>query len=169
MAGHFSLSGGSLTIGSGILGLALPHRDGKLTPPAALLIVFALLNVLCQFFTPIPSFFGNITAAVLFLTLGWLGVSAWSSKHTDAASSEGGEIDTDLPSDETFLRKKRGLAISCPSESVANVVSPTSMPTCSGVSGKRSGSHSTEKHTDHLPVLLLWMVQVLMLPLTSRW
>ncbi|MEO8953043.1 MAG: hypothetical protein ACR2H5_13620 [Ktedonobacteraceae bacterium] len=101
--GHFSLSGGSLTIGSGILGLALPRRDGKLTPPGALLIVFTLLNVLCQFFTSIPSFFGNITAVVLFLTLGWLGVSAWSSKRTDVASSKGVERDTGLPSDETLM------------------------------------------------------------------
>lgn len=43
--GHFSLSGGPLIIGSGILGLALPRRDGKLTPASALLIVFAFL---CQ-------------------------------------------------------------------------------------------------------------------------
>ncbi|GAC1390827.1 MAG: hypothetical protein NVS4B11_09920 [Ktedonobacteraceae bacterium] len=84
--GHFSLSGGTLTIGSVILGLALPRRYGFPTPTSALLIIFALLNLLCQFFTSIPSFLGNITAIVLFLTLGWMGVSAWSSKRTNAAS-----------------------------------------------------------------------------------
>lgn len=83
--GHFSLSGGTLIIGSLILGLALPRRHGTLTPTSALLIIFALSNLLCQFFTLIPSFFGNITAVMLFLTLAWLGVSAWSSKRTDAA------------------------------------------------------------------------------------
>ena len=86
--GHFSLSGGPLIIGSGILGLALPRSTGKLTLVSALLIVFALLNLLCQFLPSIPSFYGNITAVVLFLTRAWLGVSAWSSKRTDAASSE---------------------------------------------------------------------------------
>jgi xanthine/uracil permease len=49
----------------------------------ALLIIFALLNLLCQVISPIPSFFGNITCAVLFLTLAWLGVSAWSSKQVE--------------------------------------------------------------------------------------
>lgn len=79
--GHFSLSGGTLIIGSLILSLALPRRYGTPTPTSALLFIFALLNLLCQFFTSIPSFLGNITAVVLFLTLAWLGVSAWSSKR----------------------------------------------------------------------------------------
>ena len=79
--GHFSLSGGTLIIGSLILGLALPRRYGTPTPTSALLIVFALLNLLCQFFTSIPSFLGNITSVMLFLTLAWLGVSAWSSRR----------------------------------------------------------------------------------------
>ena len=50
------------------------------------------------------------------------------------------------------LRKKRGLAISAPSDKVAKVLSPTLRPTWVGISGKRSGSHSTEKETYHLPV-----------------
>jgi hypothetical protein len=79
--GHFSLSGGTLIIGSLILGLALLRRYGTPAPTSALLISFALLNLLCQFFTSIPSFLGNITCVVLFLTLAWLGVSAWSSKR----------------------------------------------------------------------------------------
>ncbi|MFL5591726.1 MAG: hypothetical protein ACJ8DI_29310 [Ktedonobacteraceae bacterium] len=79
--GHFSLSGGTLIIGSLILGLALPRRYSTPTPTSALLIIFALLNLLCQFFTLIPSFLGNITSVMLFLTLAWLGVSAWSSKR----------------------------------------------------------------------------------------
>jgi hypothetical protein len=101
--GHFSLSGGTLIIGSLILGLALPRRTGFPAPMGALLIIFALLNPLCQFFTSIPSFFGNITAVVIFLTLGWLGVSAWSSKRTDGAGLEGGEADTDFPGDEPSM------------------------------------------------------------------
>lgn len=83
--GHFSLSGGTLTFGSLILGLALPRRHGAFSPTGALLLLFALLNLLCQFVTSIPSSLGNITAVMLFLTLAWLGVSAWSSKRTDAA------------------------------------------------------------------------------------
>ena len=51
-----------------------------------------------------------------------------------------------------FLTKKRGLAISSPVERVANVKSPTSIPTCSSFSGKRSGSTSHEKQANHFPV-----------------
>jgi hypothetical protein len=80
---HFCLSGGTLIVGSLILGLALPRTNSTPIPTGALLIIFAILNLLCQIFTPIPSFFGNITCAVLFLTLGWLGVSAWSSKRVE--------------------------------------------------------------------------------------
>src|SRR5690348_2107878 len=62
-------------------------------------------------------------------------------------------------------RKKRGLAISCPVLSVANVVSPTSIPTGRPVFGKGDGSaHSHEKVTDHLPVLVRRMVAVLGVP-----
>jgi len=86
--GHFSLSGGALIIGSLILGIALLRKMGKLAFPGALLIIFALLNLLCQFDTAIPPFFGNITAAVLFLTLAWLGISEFISKHTDELISE---------------------------------------------------------------------------------
>ena len=85
--GHFSLSGGTLTLGCLILGFALPHRNGFLTPTSALLILFALLNLLCQIFPVIPLFFGNITAVGLFLTLGWLGFSAWSSSATSTDGS----------------------------------------------------------------------------------
>ncbi len=104
--GHFSLSGGTLIIGSVILGLALPRRNGRFSSRSVLLIVIALLNLLCQFFTVLPLFFGNITAAVLFLTLAWLGVSAWSTKRIDTASSEKVETDTELPGDETLASPK---------------------------------------------------------------
>ncbi len=80
--GHFSLSGGTLVLGCLILGFALPRRGGSFIPTNALLILFAFLNLLCQIFTSIPLFFGNITAVVLFLTLAWMGVSAWSSNAT---------------------------------------------------------------------------------------
>ncbi len=101
--GHFSLSGGTLILGCLILGLALPRKGGFLTPTSILLILFAFLNLLCQIFTLLPLFLGNITAVVLFLTLGWVGVSAWSSKRTDAAILEGGEREADFPHDETLL------------------------------------------------------------------
>ena len=83
--GHFSLSGGTLILGCLILGFALPRRNSSFTATSILLIFFAFLNLLCQIFALIPLFFGNITAALLFLTLGWIGVSAWSS---DAISIE---------------------------------------------------------------------------------
>jgi hypothetical protein len=75
--GHFSLSGGTLTIGSLIVGVALLRRTRKSLLPGILLILFALLNLLSQFTPMIPSFLGNISAAGLFLTLAWLGVSEW--------------------------------------------------------------------------------------------
>ncbi len=93
--GHFSLSGATLIIGSLILGIALLGRMGKLAFPGALLVIFALLNLLCQFATTIPSFFGNITAAGLFLTLAWLGVSEWMLKGPDAIIFEVVEKETD--------------------------------------------------------------------------
>jgi len=64
--------------------------------------------------------------------------------------------------------KSAALAMASPVESVAKVVSPTSMPTWVSRGSRRWGSHSTEKHTYHLPVLLLWMVQVLIVPLMGR-
>ena len=87
--GRFSLSGGTLIPGCLILGIALPHRNSFLAPVGALLIVFALLNVLCQFLHSIPLFFANITAVVLFLLLGWLGLSAWSSRWAYVVDVEG--------------------------------------------------------------------------------
>ena len=78
--GRFSLSGGTLIIGSLMLGVALVYRYRASTPTGVLLVTFALLNLLCQFFTLLSPFFANITAAMLFLTLAWLGSSAWSSK-----------------------------------------------------------------------------------------
>ncbi len=68
-----------------------------------------------------------------------------------------------------FLAEKRGFSISCPSESVAKVFKPTSIPTVSTFSGKHSGSTSQEKEAYYLPVFLLWMVSVLILPCTGRW
>ena len=82
--GHFSLSGGTLLLGYLTLGLALPRKDGFLTPTSVLLILFACLNLLCQIFASIPLFLGNITSAVLFLVLGWIGVSVWLSKRRRA-------------------------------------------------------------------------------------
>src|SRR5512135_937061 len=62
-------------------------------------------------------------------------------------------------------RKKRGVATSCPSDNVAKVFNPTSLPTCRPVMGKGDGSaHSHEKQTDHLPVLLQLIVAVLGVP-----
>lgn len=84
--GHFSLSGATLTIGSLILGVALLRRMGILALPGALLIIFALLNLICQFAPAIPPFAGNITAAVLFLTLAWLGISEWTSKRPEGTA-----------------------------------------------------------------------------------
>ena len=81
--GHFSLSAGPLTLGCLILGLALPQPYGRPTLPGALLIIFALLNLLCQFVPTIPPMFGNITAVVLFLTLAWIGLSAWSARRRE--------------------------------------------------------------------------------------
>jgi hypothetical protein len=89
--GHFSLSGGTLSVGSLILGIALLRRMEKLSFPGVLLIIFALLNLLCQFDTALHPFLGNITAVVLFLTLAWLGISEWLVKYTNASISEGME------------------------------------------------------------------------------
>jgi len=75
--GHFCLSGGPLTLGSLILGLALTSGGGRPTLPAALLIIFAPLNLFCQFF--MAALFGNITALIFFLTVAWIGFSVWSS------------------------------------------------------------------------------------------
>jgi hypothetical protein len=75
--GHFSLSGGSLILGGLIVGIALLRRARQLAVPGVLLIVFTLLNLLSQFVSVIPLSIGNITAAGLFLTLAWLGLSEW--------------------------------------------------------------------------------------------
>jgi hypothetical protein len=75
--GHFSLSGGWLAIGSLVLGLSLLRGDGGFTLTGALLIIFALLNLLCQFLASIPPWAGDISVVVFFLTLAWLGISAW--------------------------------------------------------------------------------------------
>lgn len=79
--GHVSLSGTTLIPGCLILGLALPRKEGHLTMVSALLILFSVLNLICQSFSVIPLFLGNITAAALFLTLGWLGLSSGSFKR----------------------------------------------------------------------------------------
>jgi predicted membrane channel-forming protein YqfA (hemolysin III family) len=101
--GHFSLAGGCLTIGCLILGLALPRRGTNNTLTSGLLVIFALLNLLCQFLTSIPLYFGNLTAAALFLTLGWLGVSAWSSRRRAIPRYRRGAIDTEYSGDETLM------------------------------------------------------------------
>jgi hypothetical protein len=80
--GRISLTGGTLTIGSLILGLALLRGRSNLAAAGTLLIICALLNLLCQFLASIPAMFANITACALFLALIWLGSSAWwSSKY----------------------------------------------------------------------------------------
>lgn len=104
--GHFSLAGGCLTIGCLILGLALPRRDTSSTITSVLLVLFALLNLLCQFLTSIPLIYGNITAALLFLTLGWLGVSAWLSRGTEIARArrdQRGRREVEFLEDETLM------------------------------------------------------------------
>lgn len=93
--GHFTLSAGPLTLGAIILGLALPRTDGRFSPISIALIVFALLNLLCQFLTSIPLLFQNITAVALFLTLAWLGLTAWSANNTDIDLEELVEVDTE--------------------------------------------------------------------------
>jgi hypothetical protein len=79
--GHFSLSGGTLILGSVVLGLALLRRRSNLAPTGALLLIFSLLNLLCQWVTSLPLWLSNGTAVLLFLTLTWLGVSAWSAER----------------------------------------------------------------------------------------
>jgi hypothetical protein len=75
--GRISLTGGPLTIGSLILGLALLRERNNLTPAALLLILCSLLNLLCQYLTSLPTIYANITACALFFSLIWLGTSAW--------------------------------------------------------------------------------------------
>lgn len=75
--GHISLTGGTLTIGGLILGLSLLRERNSLTPAALLLILCSLLNLLCQYLTTLPAIYANITACALFLSLIWLGSSAW--------------------------------------------------------------------------------------------
>jgi hypothetical protein len=93
--GHFTLSAGPLTLGAIILGLALPRPDGRFSPTSIALIVFALLNLLCQFVSGIPLLFQNITAVALFLTLAWLGLSAWNRDATDTDLEELVEVDVE--------------------------------------------------------------------------
>jgi hypothetical protein len=93
--GHFTLSAGPLTLGAVILGLALPRRNGRFSATSIALILFALLNLLCQFIGSIPLFFQNITAVALFLTLAWLGLSAWSSNEMAINEEEIIEVDED--------------------------------------------------------------------------
>jgi hypothetical protein len=90
--GHFSLSGGPITIGCLILGLALLRGRGNLTLISMLLIIFSLLNLLCQFLSLIPVLGSNITAVGLFLTLAWLGFSAFSPQYADTRRSEFSEM-----------------------------------------------------------------------------
>ncbi len=82
--GHLSYSGAPLTIGSVILGLTLLRRNSNLLLPGILLILFALLNLLCDLAPAIPFFYGNITAALLFLTLAWLAIPAWSAQRPNS-------------------------------------------------------------------------------------
>lgn len=89
--GHFSLSGGPLTLGCLIMGLALPPHNDRPTLPSALLILFALLNVVCQLVSTIPPMFGNLTAIVLFLTLAWIGLSAWSARRREIVYADDDE------------------------------------------------------------------------------
>jgi hypothetical protein len=85
--GHFCLSGGTLTLGSLILGMGLPFRTDRPTWPTILLMIFAPLNLLCQFLAAIPPFFGNITTLLFFFALIWIGLSAWPILKTLPTSS----------------------------------------------------------------------------------
>jgi hypothetical protein len=75
--GRICLTGGTLTVGSLILGLALLRERGTLAFVGMLLLLCALLNALCQYVTTLPTIYSNITACALFLALIWLGSSAW--------------------------------------------------------------------------------------------
>lgn len=101
--GHFSLAGGFVTAGCLILGLSLLRRENQFTATGVLLVLLALLNLLCQFLTSIPLYFGNITAAALFLTLGWLGLSAWSSRRRGSSSFKQGERERAFSRDKTLI------------------------------------------------------------------
>ncbi|MEO8970843.1 MAG: hypothetical protein ABI406_04485 [Ktedonobacteraceae bacterium] len=89
--GHFSLSGGPLIPGCVILGLVLLLRRSNLALTGCLLIIFSLLNLLSQWLTSLPLWLDNGTAVLLFLTLAWLGVSAWLWEGRYSAHAAGGE------------------------------------------------------------------------------
>jgi hypothetical protein len=86
--GRISLTGGTLTIGCLILGLALLRERNNLTPAALLLILCSLLNLLCQYLTSLPTMYANITACALFLSLIWLASSAWWPSKYDVDYDE---------------------------------------------------------------------------------
>ncbi len=75
--GRISLTGGTLTVGSLLLGLTLLRERGTLTFVGMLLLLGALLNAFCQYVTTLPTLYANVTACLLFLSLIWLGTSAW--------------------------------------------------------------------------------------------
>jgi hypothetical protein len=101
--GHFSLSGGPLTIGGLILGLALLRRDSTFTSTGILLTVCAAANLLCQFLTVAPAYWGNITAAALFLSMAWLGASTWFSRPSVKVVAEEVEVYEDVPRNERLV------------------------------------------------------------------
>ncbi len=97
--GHFSLSGGTLILGSVILGLTLLRRRSNLALTGGLLIIFSLFNLFCQWLTTLPLWLGNDTAVLLFLTLASLGASAWlSDVHILRVQKE--ERETNFSNDE---------------------------------------------------------------------
>ncbi len=105
--GRFSLSGGPLTLGCLVLGLALLSQRSSLRSVGIVLIIFALLNLLSQFLSQLPAYTANISAIVLFLALAWLGLSAWSTKRTHTLTrmrARRVEVGRDFADDEQWRR-----------------------------------------------------------------
>jgi hypothetical protein len=51
----------------------------------------------------LPLFLGNITAALLFLSLAWLAASVWFPKRTSNAHPKVAVYDSGLPEDDTVI------------------------------------------------------------------
>jgi hypothetical protein len=72
--GHISLSGGTLTLGGLVLGVAIWREGGRFGSAGAVLALCALLNAGFQLIQTVPWWLGNGSAIAFFLTLIWLGV-----------------------------------------------------------------------------------------------
>ncbi|HZR39103.1 MAG TPA: hypothetical protein VFB12_03235 [Ktedonobacteraceae bacterium] len=73
--GHVFSSGGLLTVGGLLLGLALLRAKSFPRTTCSVLMVAAGLNLLSQFFTPVVPVVATLTGILLFAALSWLGVS----------------------------------------------------------------------------------------------